>query len=148
MGNYTNEKGLVVVQDNFLTKIKNFFAKAFFNRKARYEEIEIEDETVNEENNIQTFEQNEPEPKERKLYNFDADINDEEWPGDKNMNDDEKNVDNIENDNNEVNEQTMEEYYEKEEIYSEAYREKQEIEQKLLNYYESIKKRNLVFRKK
>ena len=26
MGNYTNEKGLVVVQDNFLTKIKNFFA--------------------------------------------------------------------------------------------------------------------------
>ena len=58
------------------------------------------------------------------------------------MSDDEKNVEN--NENNEVNEETLEERYEREEECSKAYIEKVELEQKLLNYYESIKKRNLV----
>lgn len=147
MGNYTNEKSLVVVQNNFLNKIKNFFAKAFWNRKSKYEMIEDEAENINQDY-VDQFEQQEPVQKERRLYNFDADNNDN-WPGDGNMNLEEKNEnDNVNmnsadtqnnNENNEYNEQNDEIQYEKEE-YSQAYIEKQELEQKLLNYYESIKK--------
>ncbi len=147
MGNYTNEKSLVVVQNNFLNKIKSFFAKAFWNRKSKYEMIEDEAENINQDY-VDQFEQQEPVQKERRLYNFDADNNDN-WPGDGNMNLEEKNEnDNVNmnsadtqnnNENNEYNEQNDEIQYEKEE-YSQAYIEKQELEQKLLNYYESIKK--------
>ena len=147
MENYTNEKSLVVVQDNFLNKIKNFFAKAFWNRKSKYETIEDDLENANQDY-AEQFEQQEPVQKERRLYNFDADNNDN-WPGDGNMNLEEKNEnDNVNmnsadtqnnNENNEYNEQNDEIQYEKEE-YSQAYIEKQELEQKLLNYYESIKK--------
>lgn len=140
MGNYTNEKSLVVVQDNFLNKIKNFFAKAFWNRKSKYEMIEDEAENINQDY-VDQFEQQEPVQKERRLYNFDADNNDN-WPGDGNMNleDEEKNeMNNNEVQNDENNEQNNEIEYEKEE-YSQAYIEKQELEQKLMNYYESIKK--------
>lgn len=132
MGNYTNEKSLVVVQDNFLTKIKNFFAKAFWNKKVNYEEIDNEENDLNQDYS-ETFDQQENVQKERRLYNFDADNNDD-WPGDDNMN----NVDD-ENENDENQEENLEEKYDRE-IYSEAYIEKQELEQKLMNYYESIKK--------
>ena len=143
MENYTNEKSLVVVQDNFLNKIKNFFAKAFWNRKSKYEMIEEDLENANQDY-AEQFEQQEPVQKERRLYNFDADNNDN-WPGDGIMNlenEDKKENDNMNNNeaqNYENNEQNNEVEYEKEE-YSQAYIEKQELEQKLMNYYESIKK--------
>ena len=143
MENYTNEKSLVVVQDNFLNKIKNFFAKAFWNRKSKYEMIEEDLENANQDY-AEQFEQQEPVQKERRLYNFDADNNDN-WPGDGIMNlenEDKKENDNMNNNeaqNDENNEQNNEVEYEKEE-YSQAYIEKQELEQKLMNYYESIKK--------
>ena len=143
MENYTNEKSLVVVQDNFLNKIKNFFAKAFWNRKSKYEMIEDDLENANQDY-AEQFEQQEPVQKERRLYNFDADNNDN-WPGDGIMNlenEDKKENDNMNNNeaqNDENNEQNNEVEYEKEE-YSKAYIEKQELEQKLMNYYESIKK--------
>ena len=143
MENYTNEKSLVVVQDNFLNKIKNFFAKAFWNRKSKYEMIEDDLENANQDY-AEQFEQQEPVQKERRLYNFDADNNDN-WPGDGIMNlenEDNKENDNMNNNeaqNDENNEQNNEVEYEKEE-YSQAYIEKQELEQKLMNYYESIKK--------
>lgn len=143
MENYTNEKSLVVVQDNFLNKIKNFFAKAFWNRKSKYEMIEDDLENANQDY-AEQFEQQEPVQKERRLYNFDADNNDN-WPGDGIMNlenEDKKengNMNNNEAQNDESNEQNNEVEYEKEE-YSQAYIEKQELEQKLMNYYESIKK--------
>lgn len=143
MENYTNEKSLAVVQDNFLNKIKNFFAKAFWNRKSKYEMIEEDLENANQDY-AEQFEQQEPVQKERRLYNFDADNNDN-WPGDGNMNlenEDKKengNMNNNEAQNDENNEQNNEVEYEKEE-YSQAYIEKQELEQKLMNYYESIKK--------
>ena len=72
----TNEKSLMVVQDNFLTKVKNFFSRFFFGR-----DEEIEDEEVIEEvkDNSTEVIKEEPEQKERKLYNFDAD-NPDEWP--------------------------------------------------------------------
>ena len=140
MENYTNEKSLVVVQDNFLNKIKNFFAKAFWNRKSKYETIEDDLENANQDY-AEQFEQQEPVQKERRLYNFDADNNDN-WPGDGNMNlenEDKNEMNNNEAQNEENNEQNNEVEYEKEE-YSQAYIEKQELEQKLMNYYESIKK--------
>ena len=141
MGNYTNEKGLVVFQENFLTKIKNFFAKAFWRKKADYEEIEYEDDGLNQDYSEKFAEQPESVQKERRLYNFDADNNDD-WPGDDKMNnvDDEndKNVNGL-NENDDNQEENLEEKYDRE-IYSEAYIEKQELEQKLMNYYESIKK--------
>lgn len=137
MGYYTNEKGLVVVQDNFLTKIKNFFAKAFWNRKSKYQMIEDEAENYNQDYS-ESFEQKENVQKERRLYNFDADDNDD-WPGDGNMdNVDDENMNEV-NENEENEEENLEEKYDRE-IYSEAYIEKQELEQKLMNYYESIKK--------
>lgn len=137
MGNYTNEKSLVVVQDNFLTKIKNFFAKAFWNKKVNYEEIDNEENDLNQDYS-ETFDQQENVQKERRLYNFDADNNDD-WPGDDNMNNvDDENDKNV-NENAENQEENLEEKYDRE-IYSEAYIEKQELEQKLMNYYESIKK--------
>lgn len=141
MGNYTNEKGLVVVQDNFLTKIKNFFAKAFWNRKSKYQEFENEEEDFNQDY-LENYEQKENVQKERRLYNFDADNNDD-WPGDENMDnvDNEKNNE-ANNENKENQEENLEENYDRE-IYSEAYIEKRELEQKLLNYYESIKKRSI-----
>ena len=140
MENYTNEKSLVVVQDNFLNKIKNFFAKAFWNRKSKYETVEDDLENANQDY-AEQFEQQEPVQKERRLYNFDADNNDN-WPGDGNMNlenEDKNEMNNNEAQNEENNEQNNEVEYEKEE-YSQAYIEKQELEQKLMNYYESIKK--------
>ena len=142
MGNYTNEKGLVVVQDNFLTKIKNFFAKAFWNKKAKYDAEDHEEDSLNQDY-AETFDQQENVQKERRLYNFDADNNDD-WPGDDNMNsvDDENDVNDMngnENENSQKQEENLEEKYDKE-IYSEAYIEKQKLEQKLMNYYESIKK--------
>lgn len=137
MGNYTNEKSLVVVHDNFLTKIKNFFAKAFWNKKTDYEEIENEENSLNQDYS-ETFDQQENIQKERRLYNFDADNNDD-WPGDDNMNNvDDENEKNV-NENDDNQEENLEEKYDRE-IYSEAYIEKQELEQKLMNYYESIKK--------
>ena len=135
MDNYTNEKSLVVVQDNFLTKIKNFFAKAFWGRKSKFEDIEPEEEYT------ETIEEEQPTEKQRKLYDFDAD-NTEEWAG-------EGYVNIIENENSDsVAENTDENQYQQEEnleeqydreIYTEAYIEKQKLEQQLLNYYESIK---------
>ena len=50
MGNYTNEKGLVVFQEGFLTKIKNFFAKAFWNRKSKYQMMEDYEDSYDEDN--------------------------------------------------------------------------------------------------
>ena len=140
MGNYTNEKGLVVVQDNFLTKIKNFFAKAFWSKKANYDETDYDENSGNQDYS-ETFNQLENVQKERRLYNFDADNNDD-WPGEDNMNsvddENEKKV-NAANENDDNQEESREEKYDRE-IYSEAYIEKQELEQKLMNYYESIKK--------
>lgn len=145
MSNYTKEKSLMVVQDSFLNKVKNFFAKLFWSRKSENDMLETEENETNE-NNLEQMEQKETVEKERKLYNFDADDNDE-WPGDGNMSEDvEKNENqgnSDEKENVQNNENNNEIEYEKEE-YSEAYREKQELEQKLMNYYESIKKRNLV----
>ena len=136
MDNYTNEKSLVVVQNNFLTKIKKFLSNFFWSKNIEDEIVENEKQELSNEN-VETIKENEPEEKERKLYNFDADDNDE-WPGDENMKDDsEKNMDDKQNEENENKDNEIE--YEKEQ-YSEAYREKQELEQKLLNYYESIKK--------
>ena len=78
--------------------------------------------------------------KQRKLYDFDAD-NTEEWPGDANVaNIQDENGNIIKNEaGNFVNiEENSQEEYDRE-VYSQAYIEKQELEQKLLNYYESIK---------
>ena len=144
MGKYTNEKSLVVVQDNFLNRIKNFFTKAFWSRKYRYDEIE-EVEEENDYNYINTYNTQEYVQKERRLYNFDADNNDD-WPGDGNVEViEDVNGDIIENpsqyeDRSEQNQElTLEEQYDRE-IYTDTYIEKVELEQKLMNYYESIKK--------
>lgn len=149
MGKYTNEKSLVVVQDNFLNKVKNFFAKFFWSKKSKFDYMQDE-QYDNNENDFEQFEQQEPVEKVRKLYDFDADNNDD-WTGGINM----INQDENELDLNEINEQNDEKNSNEEkninedeydgEVYSEAYREKQELEQKLMNYYESIKKRNLIF---
>ena len=137
MGKYTNEKSLVVVQDNFLNRVKNFFAKAFWNRRNKYEEIEEYEEEDNYENRYQF---QEPVQKERRLYDFDAD-NTEEWPGDSIVNDAEvvdENGTNVvsfsnESDDNYEEQDDVEEDYDRE-IYSQAYIEKVELEQKLMNY--------------
>lgn len=153
MGKYTNEKSLMVVQDNFLNRIKNFFTKAFWSRKYRYEEIEEVEEEKNDNNDIDyidaSYKEYDYTKKERKLYNFDADNNDD-WPGDGKVEViEDVNGDIIENpsqyeDRSEINqvqnqEPTLEEQYDRE-IYTDTYIEKMELEQKLMNYYESIKK--------
>lgn len=144
MGNYTNEKSLIVVQDNFLNKVKKFFAKAFWNRKSKYYMEENENEYFDDDYE-ETSEVQENVKKKRKLYNFDADDNDD-WPGDVNMeiindeNDDvSKDVNNSDDDIDNQNQEEIEEEYDGE-IYSEAYIEKKKLEKKLMNYYESIKK--------
>lgn len=125
----TNEKSLMVVQDSFLTKVKNFFSRFFFGKD---EEIEEEKEPENENKYkivkpdiVPDLEEEESEEeKEWKLYNFDAD-NPEEWPEPKDI---------------PVSEDDDEDY-EKETI-SEVCREKEELEQKLKNYYASITNMN------
>ncbi|MBR4261447.1 MAG: hypothetical protein IKQ33_05820 [Clostridia bacterium] len=137
MDKCTNEKSLVVFQENFLTKVKNFFTRFFWGRKAEYECVETEEE-YNQDNSEKMEE--ESAEKQRKLYDFDAD-NTEEWPGDANVaNIQDENGNIIKNESgNFVNiEENSEEEYDRE-VYSQAYIEKQELEQKLLNYYESIK---------
>lgn len=119
----TNEKSLVVFQDNFLTKVKKFFSRFFFGRD---EEIECDEAEDKENGNNKTEAigtDEEPEQKEWRLYNFDAD-NTEEWPEPK-----------------EIVSDFDDEDYEKEPV-SEACREKEELEQKLKNYYASITKMN------
>lgn len=117
----TNEKSLMVVQDNFLTKIKKFFVRFFYGKD---DEIEYDEAQDNEYNQTSAGEQDQDEEqKERKLYDFDAD-NPEEWPEPK-----------------EIVSDSDDEDYEKEPV-SEACREKEELEQKLKNYYASITKMN------
>lgn len=126
MEKYTNEKSLMVVQDNFLTKVKKFFSRFFFGRD---EEVEY-DEVDNEENNkpeVNGIEE-EPEQKEWKLYNFDAD-NTDEWPEPKEVSDGQEN-DNADGESDDVD-------YEQEPV-SQVCKEKEELEQKLKNYYASI----------
>lgn len=135
----TNEKSLVVVQDNFLTKVKKFLTRFFGGGKSDYDYIEAEEE-YNQDNSEKIEE--ESAEKQRKLYDFDAD-NTEEWPGDANVNNIQDANDNVNENSNESSnfdnlEANVEEEYDRE-VYSQAYIEKQELEQKLLNYYESIK---------
>ena len=121
----TNEKSLVVFQDNFLTKVKKFFSRFFFGRD---EEVEY-DETENKENENNKTEvigiYEEPEQKEWRLYNFDAD-NTEEWPEPKEVPNGQEN-----------GEQSDDVDYEQEPV-SQVCKEKEELEQKLKNYYASI----------
>ena len=128
MEKYTNEKSLMVVQDSFLKKIKNFFVKFFWSKNddEQYDQVDVE---AAEKNDI--MKEDISDIKTKKLYNFDAEDNGE-WP--------ENN-----NDSNETKEQKNEEEqdsnldYEREPI-SEVCREKEELEQKLRNYYASITK--------
>ena len=117
----TNEKSLMVVQDNFLTKIKKFFVRFFYGKDDEFEY----DNAQNDENKKSSdeVEKNEEQEPERKLYDFDAD-NPEEWPEPK-----------------EIISDSDDEDYEKESV-SEVCREKEELEQKLKNYYASITKMN------
>lgn len=118
----TNEKSLMVVQDSFLKKIKNFFIRFFGSKNddKQYTQVDVEDikrnDIMNEDVSV---------TKTRKLYNFDAEDNGE-WP--------ENN-----NDSNETEEQDSDLDYEREPI-SEVCREKEALEQKLRNYYASITK--------
>ncbi len=133
MGKYTNEKSLVVFQENFFTKIKNFFKKTIFNRNEVMQDYEDEE---NFEKNVETNEQ-EPVKKKRTLFNYDAEDNDN-WSGDGNMeNVEENNINEANNENERETEDNLA-VTEKEEV-SEAFKEKQELEQKLMNYYASIK---------
>lgn len=157
MGKYTNEKGLVVVQDNFLTKIKKFFTKAIFNFKSKHNDYDENydyqlDESENEydDNKKQEFSQNSSVEKERKLFDFDAEdtgdwpVNEVNCMDQQNENCTENNIEceekSQQSEGTDIDKKDEDEEldYEKEE-YSQAYIEKQEIEQKLINYYNSIK---------
>ena len=129
----TNEKSLMVVQDSFLKKVKNFFVRFFWSKTEDVQYDEVDDKEINNKKFDIT---REPEVKERKLYNFDADNNDE-WPENASIpsQTEEQNV----QENNDENEQDSE--YETEQM-SEVCREKEELEQKLRNYYASITKMN------
>ncbi|MCR5146863.1 MAG: hypothetical protein K6B70_05930 [Clostridia bacterium] len=129
----TNEKSLMVVQDGFLKKVKNFFVRFFWSKTEDVQYDEVDDKEIN---NKKIDITREPEVKERKLYNFDADNNDE-WPENASIpsQTEEQNV----QENNDENEQDSE--YETEQM-SEVCREKEELEQKLRNYYASITKMN------
>ena len=135
MEKYTNEKSLMVVQDNFLTKVKRFFSKFFFGKDEEMQYDDVENEELKD-SQAQAIKQQEPEQKEWKLYNFDADNNDD-WPENINITNEENELEQIENNDN--NQQQEETDYEKEPI-SQACKEKEELEQKLKNYYASITK--------
>ena len=137
MEKYTNEKSLMVVQDSFLKKIKNFFVRFFWSKNnddEQYDQVDVK----GIQRDVETIEKNDiikediSVTKTRKLYNFDAEDNGE-WP--ENNNDSNE----TEEQKNEEEEQDSDIDYEREPI-SEVCREKEELEQKLRNYYASITK--------
>lgn len=141
MGDYTNEKSLMVVQDNFLNKIKNFFSKAFFKirGKGKYYEEYIEEEDI-EENYNEKMEEQVGTQKQRRLFNYEEEVGDgmpENISEDCNTDENEENNGSVlnhqENENNE-------DYSSEPVVKSKVEEEKEELERKLMNYYASIKK--------
>ena len=123
MEKVTNEKSLAVMDYNIFAKMRRFFIN-FFNKKQNvYKESEIAEQD--------TEIKEEPVKKTRKLFDYDAEV-DDNMP--ENIQDDiqekDKVEENVENAINYVSEEATE---------SQASEEKEELERKLMNYYASIK---------
>ena len=123
MEKVTNEKSLAVMDYNIFAKMRRFFIN-FFNKKQNvYKESEIAEQD--------TEIKEEPVKKTRKLFDYDAEVDDnmpENIPDD--IQEKDKVEENVENAINYVSEEATE---------SQASEEKEELERKLMNYYASIK---------
>lgn len=123
----TNEKSLAVVDNSVFAKMRRFFINLFGKKEDKceyYDEIEECEEV-----------EKEPIKKTQKLFNYDAEVDDcmldnvtENMPGEENGLG--ENVDNeIIDDSSEITKK------------SSVCEEKEELERKLMNYYESIRKK-------
>ena len=123
MEKVTNEKSLAVMDYNIFAKMRRFFIN-FFNKKQNvYKESEIAEQD--------TEIKEEPVKKTRKLFDYDAEVDDnmpENIPDD--IQEKDKVEENVENAINYVSEEATK---------SQASEEKEELERKLMNYYASIK---------
>ena len=127
----TNEKSLVIVNNNIFAKMRRFFINIFAKREPVYEEEFEQEEIIEEINNEQ--------PKKRKLFNYDEEVGDD-MP--ESISEDSNTDENAEDNGSVQNLQESEnsdDFSSEPVVKSRVAEEKEELERKLMNYYASIK---------